>query len=116
MRAGLCEFRRRLPDVDIRTVDGSHERLLLALSADAVDIAITAGPSSAWSYRMLPLWSERVIAALPDSHALGRAERARWPDLAGEKFLLPQQGPGQELETLIAVKLRNTAATERTVR
>jgi len=57
-----------------------------------------------------------VIAALPDSHALGRAERARWPDLAGEKFLLPQQGPGQELETLIAVKLRNTAATERTVR
>jgi hypothetical protein len=29
---------------------------------------------------------------------------------------LPQQGPGQELETLIAVKLRNTAATERTVR
>ena len=39
MRAGLCEFRRRFPDVDIRTVDGSHERLLLALSADAVDIA-----------------------------------------------------------------------------
>jgi len=57
-----------------------------------------------------------VIAALPENHALGRAGKARWRDLADEKFLLPQQGPGQELEHLIAVKLRNAAATERIVR
>ena len=116
MRAGLCEFRRRLPDVEVRTIDGSHDRLLRALAAEAIDIAITSGPSSAWSDRMLPLWSERVIAALPENHALGRACRARWPDLADEKFLLPQQGPGQELENLIAIKLRNAAATDRIVR
>ena len=116
MRAGLCEFRRRFPEVDIRTVDGSHDRLLLALSANAVDIAITAGLASMWTDRMLPLWSERVIVALPESHALGRAGRARWPDLADERFLLPQQGPGQELENLIRAKLRNATASERFVR
>ncbi len=64
---------------------------------------------------MLPLWSERVIVAFPEHHALGRNPRMRWADLANEKFLVPQQGPGQELEGLLAAKLRHAVGSQRIV-
>jgi DNA-binding transcriptional LysR family regulator len=47
MHATLVEYHRRFPDVDVRTVDGSHDRLLCALAGNAVDVAImTCNPSS----------------------------------------------------------------------
>ena len=72
MHATLVEYHRRFPDVDVRTVDGSHDRLLCALAGNAVDVAIMTGQATAWDGRMLPLWSERVIVAFP------RASSA-WP-------------------------------------
>jgi len=47
MRATLVEYHRRFPDVEVRTVDGSQDRLLRALAGNAVDIAIMTGRSSA---------------------------------------------------------------------
>jgi len=115
MRAALVEYHRRFPDVEVRTVDGSHDRLLRALAGNAVDIAIMTGQAAAWNDRMLPLWSERVIAAFHENHPLARNPRTRWTDLAHEKFLLPQQGPGPELEKLLVAKLRNAVGSERVV-
>ncbi|MBR1024714.1 LysR family transcriptional regulator [Bradyrhizobium viridifuturi] len=115
MRAALVEYHRRFPDVEVRTVDGSHDRLLRALAGNAVDIAIMTGQAAAWNDRMLPLWSERVIAAFHENHPLARNPRTRWTDLADEKFLLPQQGPGPELEKLLVAKLRNAVGSERVV-
>ena len=106
MRATLVEYHRRFPDVEVRTVDGSHDRLLRALAGNAVDIAIMTGQAAAWNDRMLPLWSERVIAAFHENHPLARNPRTRWTDLADQKFLFPQQGPGPELEKLLVAKLR----------
>jgi DNA-binding transcriptional LysR family regulator len=88
MHATLVEFHRRFPDVDLRTVDGSQDRLLCALAGNAVDIAIMTGHVTAWDGRMLPLWSERVIVSFPQDHPLGRNSRIRWADLANEKFLV----------------------------
>lgn len=116
MHATLVEYHRRFPDVDVRTVDGSHDRLLFALTSNAVDVAIVTGREPNWDDRTLPLWSERVIVALPQHHALARRQKIRWSDLANEKFLLPQQGPGKELEGLLASKLHNTIGAEGIVR
>jgi DNA-binding transcriptional LysR family regulator len=80
MHATLVEYHRRFPDVDLRTVDGSHDRLLCALAGSAVDIAIMTGHATAWDDRMLPLWSERVIVSFPQDHPLGHNLRIRWAD------------------------------------
>ncbi|MBN9509053.1 MAG: hypothetical protein J0I21_08045 [Alphaproteobacteria bacterium] len=53
----------------------------------------------------MPLWSARVIAALPEQHPLGDRGPIHWQDLSRERFLLPQHGPGPELERLLANKL-----------
>ena len=115
MHTTLVEYHRRFPDVDVRTVDGSHERLLCALAGNAVDVAIMTGQATAWDGRVLPLWSERVIVAFPEHHALGQNPRIRWADLANEKFLVPQQGPGPELEGLLTAKLRHAVGSQHIV-
>ena len=115
MHATLVEFHRRFPDVDVRTVDGSQDRLLCALAGNAVDIAIITGHATAWDDRTLPLWTERVIVSFPQHHPLGQNSRIRWADLANEKFLVPQQGPGPELEGLLAMKLRHAVGSQQIV-
>jgi DNA-binding transcriptional LysR family regulator len=103
--ATLLEHYRSFPDVEVHTVDGSHDQLLCALTNQTVDIAIMTNSRSGWDDRILPLWSERVIAALHARHPLSKMEIIHWPELAGEPILIPQNGPGPELERLLIAKL-----------
>ena len=82
LRATLVEHHRRFPDVDVHAVDGPHDRLLCALTGNAVDVAIMTICRSGWDDRVLPLWSERVIVALPEHHSLGGHDVIHWPELA----------------------------------
>jgi DNA-binding transcriptional LysR family regulator len=105
LRATLADFHRRFPEVDIHTVDGAQDRLLSDLSAGIVDIAIMTASCPGWEDRKLPLWSERVIAALPAGHPLCEKPAMRWTDLAGHPLLVKQRGSGPEMCRLIAAKL-----------
>ena len=105
MFATLSEYRRAFPDVDVRTLDGSHDQLSCALADKTIDIAIITDSHSGWDDRTLPLWSERVVAALHDVHPLTNSPMVRWSDLAGEPIIIPRDGPGPELERLLITKL-----------
>jgi DNA-binding transcriptional LysR family regulator len=105
MFATLVEHHRRFPEVELLTVDGGHDQLLCALAHGTVDVAVMTSSRSGWDDRFLPLWSERVIVALHSRHPLSTKDTVTWPDLVGETLLVPQQGPGPELERLLIVKL-----------
>lgn len=107
LRATLIEYQRRYPEVDVRAADGPRDRLLSDLAINALDIVIAPGGSSGWNDRAQPLWSERVIIAVPDRHQLAERGAIHWPELARERILLPQNGPGQELERLLTAKLNS---------
>ena len=104
LRATLAEFHRRFPDVEVHTVDGVHDQLLCGIST-AVDVAITTTCCSGRDDRKLPLWSERVVAALPEGHPLTERSVLHWTDLAGQPLLVQQRGPGPEMQRLLAAKL-----------
>ena len=105
LRATLAEYHRRFPEVDIHTIDGAQDRLLFDLTASIVDVAIMTTSCPSWEDRKLPLWSERVIAALPDGHPLCEKPAIQWADLAGHPLLVKQRGSGPEMRRLIAAKL-----------
>lgn len=105
MYATLVEHHRRFPEVEVHTVDGDHGQLMSALTNNAVDVAIMTSSRFGWDDRALPLWSERVILALYERHPLARKEVIHWSDLAGECILVPQHGPGPELERLLTSKV-----------
>jgi DNA-binding transcriptional LysR family regulator len=102
MRATLADYHRRFPEVDVHTVDGSYSQLMCALARNAVDVAIM---TNSWDDRALPLWTERIIVALPERHPLTERGAVSWHQLANERLILPRHGPGPELESLLAAKL-----------
>ena len=105
LRATLAEYHKRFPEVDIHTIDGAQDRLLFDLTASIVDVAIMTTSCPSWEDRKLPLWSERVIAALPDGHPLCEKPAIQWGDLAGHPLLVEHRGSGPEMRRLIAAKL-----------
>ncbi len=105
LRATLIEHRRRFPDVETRLVDGSSDHLISDLSSSAIDVAFVAEGNPRWEGKSLPVWSERVVVALPENHSLSNHDAIHWHDLKSESLLLPQRGPGAEFLKLLASKL-----------
>ena len=105
LRATLIEYRKRFPDVEAHLVDGSSDQLMTDLASSAADIAFVAEGHTRWDGRSLPVWSERVVVALPEDHPLSRRETIHWADLKAEILLVPLRGPGPEFLKLLANKL-----------
>lgn len=105
LRAILTEYQRRFPDVDIHTADGSHNRMLSDLAANAMDVAIMTTNNGNWDDRTLPLWSERVVIAIPEHHPLVGQSVVQWAELRDERLLSSRRDPGPELQHLLMVKL-----------
>jgi len=107
MFSTLLDHHRAYPEVEVRTVDGGHDALLCGLTNNTIDVAIMTSSCYGWDDRVLPLWNERVIAALHLRHPLANMETIRWHDLAGEPLLVTKNGPGPELERLLNARLGN---------
>jgi DNA-binding transcriptional LysR family regulator len=105
LRATLADYHRRFPEVGVHTVDGAHDRLLCDMITSTVDVAIMTTYYPGWDDRKLPLWSERVIAALPEGHSLTEKPVVQWTDLVDQPLLVQQRGLGPEMQRLLASKL-----------
>ncbi len=105
LRATLIEFRGRFPQIELATVERSRLRLATALRGGTVDILIATGEIPSLDNNILPLWSERILVALPKDHPLATRDAIYWTDLRNETVLLSQYDPGRELEDLLISKL-----------
>ena len=104
LRAMLVDHRHRFPDVETYIVDGSSEHLLSDLANSTIDVAFVAEDHPRWDNKMLSVWSERVVVAIPVDHPLSAHETVHWYDLRNERLLVPYRGPGPEFLKLLAVK------------
>jgi DNA-binding transcriptional LysR family regulator len=71
----------------------------------SVDIAIMTTNYRGWDDRKPSLCSERVIAALPEAHALATRSVLHWSDLTDQELLIQQRVAGPEMQRLLAAKL-----------
>jgi DNA-binding transcriptional LysR family regulator len=86
LRATLVDYAKRYPDLDIRFVHNSRAQILADFRIRTVDVAVVIGlPRDPYgSGETMPLWSERVVAALPASHPLASQQVVSWFDLKDE--------------------------------
>ena len=98
-----------LPQVGLRMVERSRMRIVAALRNGAIDIVIATDAGPLFESKALPLWSERILVALPEGHQLATKKSIYWTDLRNETVLLSQYDPGRELEDLLMAKLVSTA-------
>ena len=104
LRATLIDFRKRSHQVELSLIERSREDLVIGLRNGTVDIAIFPGETPV-AAEALPLWSERILVALPPGHVLAERDTIFWTDLRTETILLSSFDPGRELETLLMTKL-----------
>jgi DNA-binding transcriptional LysR family regulator len=105
LRATLVDFRRRFPQIQLGMVERSRSDLLVALRNGTLDIAVFAGEIPPIEGESLPLWSERILVALPEDHSMVSRNSVYWTDLRAETILLSHCDPSRELEDLLIAKL-----------
>lgn len=105
LRATLNEYHALFPSVDIRMIDGQRGDLFADLSSGMIDINIITAANVDWGDCRLPLWSERVVVALPKGHVLSNRDPVRWEDLRNERLIIPERGPAPEFKQLLARNL-----------
>lgn len=105
LRATMMNWREAHPDVEVEGVEADRSVLLAGLDTGEIDIAILMGSVSHDGFRCEPLWSERMLVALPASHPLAERDIVHWTDLRGERFLLPIADPGPEIRDMLLGRL-----------
>jgi DNA-binding transcriptional LysR family regulator len=105
LSAFTAAFRATHPDIAFRYSEGTGKRLLRRLQRGQIDVAVVTRRNLAPALRVMPLWSVRIVAALPAGHPLATRPEVSWTDLRHEIFLIGRDNAGQDFETLIQRKL-----------
>lgn len=99
LHATLEQYREGFPDVEIRLVEGNTADLTAALLDHRVHLAILADDVRNPRIESIPLWSERLYAAIPARSSLVHANRIDWSTLADSPILVrtsENAAPGYE--------------------
>lgn len=106
LRAAFRSMIRSYPDIRIVPVVAGFDDLARVVRTGALDLAVLATEASGCDdLKLLPLWSDRVMAVLPEHHPLAERDYLYWTDLLGEKFLFSRHDPGPDLADMLMAKL-----------
>jgi DNA-binding transcriptional LysR family regulator len=87
-----------------------------ALRNGAIDIAIVTGEAPIPESKSISLWSERILAVLPEGHRLATNETIYWTDLNGETLVLDQRDLGPAIQELLVARIGSAEERLRIVR
>lgn len=97
LRAALIEFSSIHPGARVELIEHPRSRLVAALRAGDLDIAVMIEGETETDLRSAALWEEKLVVILPASHPLASAEAVPWSVIAGEMILLSRQDLGPDL-------------------
>ncbi len=90
----LARFRSLYPGVSIRLVDGNRREILNFLANGDVDLAITGRPPDDFDVEAQAFAPHPTVLIAAPSHPLTERSRIRIAALAGEAFVLREDGSG----------------------
>lgn len=101
----LRKFGRHHPTVQIDLMDGNPAEHVAAVRRLDLDIAFITGTARWDGCETEHLWCERVFVVLPTDHPLAAKAQLGWPDLTGERFIVSDVAPGQEIHDYLVAHL-----------
>ena len=101
----LRKFGRHHPTVQIDLMDGNPAEHVAAVRKLDLDIAFITGTARWDGCETEHLWCERVFVVLPADHPLATKAELGWPDLTGERFIVSDVAPGQEIHDYLVAHL-----------
>src|SRR4051794_24885123 len=88
----LKEFRRQHPEVDVRVITGSTERLLRKLRSGAADLGLITLPIDEADLVTVPVMREELMLVTYPAHPLAKKGRVEPQDLVRQPFILYEPG------------------------
>lgn len=93
----LAEFMKSHPNVDLRIRIGNRAAIMGALRDFDLDFAVTGRPPKEFEINSVVIGDHPHIVIAPPDHPLAKRKRLPFTALAGERFLLREQGSGTRL-------------------
>jgi LysR family transcriptional regulator, hydrogen peroxide-inducible genes activator len=85
-------FLKQYPEVDLQLVEHTTSRLIDALQAGDVDLAVASLPLSNRDLVCSELFRERIVLALPPDHPLAKLEEVELAKIRNEPLLFLREG------------------------
>lgn len=101
----IGQYREDHPGIDVEIIEGTAREAVMQLRADRLDIAFVAGTPELPDCHTRPIWTEPLLAVLPEGHQLAGKPAVTWADLAGETFLVRHGGTGPQVHDHIVLRL-----------
>ncbi|MFB9951640.1 LysR substrate-binding domain-containing protein [Rhizobium puerariae] len=101
----LQRYREDHPSIEIEIMEGTARDAVMQLRADRLDIVFVAGTPELPDCHSRQIWSEPLVAILPDRHPLAEQSAVTWAELAGETFLVRHGGTGPQVHDHIVLRL-----------
>lgn len=101
----IAQYREAHPGIEVEITEGTARDAVMQLRADRLDIVFVAGSPELPDCHTRPIWTEPLVAVLPEQHQLATLSAITWTDLAGETFLVRQGGTGPQVHDHIVLRL-----------
>lgn len=100
---GKC--RENYSGIEVEITEGTARDTVMQLRADRLDVVFVAGSPELPDCHTRPIWTEPLVAVLPDGHRLAGHSTITWADLVGETFLVRHGGTGPQVHDHIVLRL-----------
>lgn len=101
----IAKYREDHPGIDVEITESTARDAVKQLRADRLDVAFVAGKPELPDCHTRPIWTEPLMAVLPDGHRLAGQSEITWADLAGETFLVRRGCTGPQVHDHIVLRL-----------
>jgi DNA-binding transcriptional LysR family regulator len=90
----IAQFQKRYPGVRASLSVNNREVIVRELERNEIDVAIMGTPPQRMETKAMPFADHPLVVIAPPSHPLAAARRIPLASLAGETFLVREQGSG----------------------
>lgn len=101
----ICQYRADHPDIEVDITEGTSRDTVMQLRADRLDVVFVAGTPDLPDCHSRPIWTEPLLAVLPEQHPLAAQPAITWDDMASETFLVRHGGTGPQVHDHIVLRL-----------
>ena len=100
----IAQYREAHPGIEVEITESTARDALTQLRSDRLDVAFIAGPAELPDFHSRRIWTEPLVAVLPERHPLAGQLAVTWPDLAGETFLVRYGSTGPQVHDHIILR------------
>jgi len=100
----IGRYRDDHPGIEVEIREGTARETVMQLRAGLLDIVFVAGTPELPDCHSRRIWTEPLLAVLPERHPLAGRSAVTWADLADETFLVRYGGTGPQIHSHIVLR------------